>query len=96
MEMRFHLTVVLLNLKLYTILYTVYYKFASADCEKEECVCSAAFITIFLFNLVHSYKCHDNFINRSMNFFKSLTIPGIGHQFILPPSSKDIKNKDSH
>ena len=36
MEMQFHLRVVLLNLKLYTILYTVYYKFASADCEKEE------------------------------------------------------------
>ena len=59
-------------------------------------VCSAAFIFIFLFNLVYSYKCHDNFINRSINFFKSLTIPGIGHQFILPPSSKDIENKDSH
>ena len=36
MEMRFHLTVVLLNLKLYTILYNVYYRVASADCEKEE------------------------------------------------------------
>ena len=34
-------------------------------------VCSAAFITIFLFNLVHSYKCHDNFINRSIIFLKA-------------------------
>ena len=38
-------------------------------------VCSAAFITISLFNLVNSYKCHDNFINHFINSFKSVTIP---------------------
>ena len=55
-------------------------------------VCSAAFFTIFLFNLVHSYKCHDNFINRFINFFKSVTIPRVG-----PPSSfNDIENKEGH
>ena len=59
-------------------------------------VCSAAFFTMFLFNLVHSYKCRDNFINCFIHIFKNLTVPRIDHQFILPPSFKDIENKKGH
>ena len=70
--MQFHLRVVLLNLKLYTILYTVISLLRPIARKKNLIsVCSAAFITISLFNLVYSYKCHDNFINRSIIFLKA-------------------------
>ena len=54
---------------------------------------SVAFFTIFVCNLVHAYKFHGFFKNRSIILKKKLDSLDFNHQFTSPPSFKDIERK---
>ena len=55
----------------------------------------AAFITIFVCNLVHTDKFHGN-LKPPDNFLKILHSLETNHQLISPPSFKDIENKEGN
>ena len=55
----------------------------------------AAFITIFVCNLVHTEKFHGN-LKPPDNFLKILHNLETNHQLISPPSFKDIENKEGN
>ena len=58
-------------------------------------LCSAAFITIFVCNLVHTDKFHGN-LKPSDNFLKILDNLETNHQLMSSPSFKDIENKEGN
>ena len=55
----------------------------------------AAFIIIFVCNLVHTDKFHGN-LKPPDNFLKILDNLETNHQLISPPSFKDIENKEGN